>query len=81
MRDDGKGGQLIKAKCGADIELHLFRGIDPQPLLKPDVKVKVSSRWVHQGGTMQGCFSVFTQGEPVGTGLERVVSSSTSSVC
>jgi hypothetical protein len=58
VRDDGKGGQLIKAKCGADVELQLFRGIDPQPLLQPDVKVKVSSGNNHWGAMQAYCVAL-----------------------
>jgi hypothetical protein len=44
VRDDARGGQLVKAKCGADVVVQLFQGSDPQPLLLPDVQLKVGGQ-------------------------------------
>jgi hypothetical protein len=41
VRDDARGGQVVKAKCGADVVVQLFQGSDPQPLQQAGVQVKV----------------------------------------
>jgi hypothetical protein len=44
VRDDARGGQVVKAKCGADVVVQLFQGSDPQPLQQAGVQVKVGVR-------------------------------------
>jgi hypothetical protein len=51
VRDDARGGQLVKAKCGADVVVQLFQGSDPQPLLLPDVQLKVGDLTPETGPT------------------------------
>jgi hypothetical protein len=41
VRDDGKGGQLIKAKCGSDVCLQLVDKATGMPLVLPDVRLKL----------------------------------------
>ena len=41
VRDDGKGGQLIRARCGADVALTLRDRASGQALLLPDVALKL----------------------------------------
>ena len=44
MRDDGKGGQTIKTKCGADICFQLVNKATGNAVKASDVKVKVSHK-------------------------------------
>eukprot|EP00882_Tetradesmus_deserticola_P022985 GHRQ01025009.1.p1 GENE.GHRQ01025009.1~~GHRQ01025009.1.p1 ORF type:complete len:110 (+),score=61.33 GHRQ01025009.1:60-389(+) len=41
VRDDGKGGQLIKAKCGSDVCLQLVDRLTSSPVVLPDVRLKL----------------------------------------
>ncbi|WIA31523.1 hypothetical protein OEZ86_002415 [Tetradesmus obliquus] len=41
VRDDGKGGQLIKAKCGSDVCLQLVDKASNTPVVLPDVRLKL----------------------------------------
>ena len=41
VRDDGKGGQVIKARCGADVALALTDRATGQVVLLPDVTIKL----------------------------------------
>ncbi len=47
VRDDSKGGQLIKTRCGADIELQLVSRITNQPQFVPDARIKVRVSYWH----------------------------------
>jgi hypothetical protein len=41
VRDDGRGGQLIKARCGADVSLALTDRTSGQAVLLPDVRLRL----------------------------------------
>jgi len=41
VRDDGKGGQVIKARCGSEVSVQLLDRNTGQALLLPDVTVKL----------------------------------------
>lgn len=41
VRDDGKGGQVVKAKCGSDVSLQLVDKATGQAVFVPDVRVKL----------------------------------------
>jgi hypothetical protein len=41
VRDDGKGGQLIKAKCGSDVCLQLVDKATNTPVALQDVRLKL----------------------------------------
>lgn len=41
VRDDGKGGQVIKARCGAEVAVQLLDRSTGQPVVLPDVSIKL----------------------------------------
>lgn len=41
VRDDGKGGQVIKARCGSEVSVQLLDRNTGQALVLPDVTVKL----------------------------------------
>jgi hypothetical protein len=41
VRDDGKGGQLVRAKCGADVYVQAIDRATNMPVFLPDVRIKV----------------------------------------
>jgi hypothetical protein len=41
VRDDGKGGQILRARCGADVGLQLLHRATGSALLLPDVALRL----------------------------------------
>ncbi|GBF89575.1 hypothetical protein Rsub_02293 [Raphidocelis subcapitata] len=41
VRDDGKGGQLVRAKCGADVYVQAIDRASNMPVFLPDVRIKL----------------------------------------